>query len=294
MSWTLMEARIDWITCTAGTGQRGTDLLDAGLRIVATEHERGNPRRTSNFEGYHGTITKHAFAGWRLDGACVRLGGELARDHWRSVSEPGTNITRLDLAITGRSEPPDANVASISYNALPPDFAVRGRPTEYTLIQARLGGETLYCGRRASERFGRIYDKGRESRGEYPEGTWRFEIEYKGQAAKDVASYLRSRADIEQAIVGVVSMRFEEWRVQLPDFNVSDRWRDVGRKARTDNETRMKWLSESVRASIEKISTSYSGEEIRTALGLTVPNWVAGETRAHVLDQLAESNQPTT
>jgi hypothetical protein len=138
-----------------------------------------------------------------------------------------------------------------------------------------------------------VYDKGRESKGEYPEGTWRFEVEYKGQAAKEVGNYLRNFADIERKILTVVYSRFAEWQTPMPDFKVEESWRDVGRKALTDNQTRLNWLASSVRSSIEKVSTSYTAEEIRAALGLTVPNWVAGETRKAVLDSWAlEGPQP--
>lgn len=264
----LVEAHVDWITVTAGTGEGGPRLLDYGGALLASEREKGNFGRATNFEGYHGTQSTHLFVGWRLDGTCIRLGGGLARARWRDVVEQATNVTRLDLAVTVKRTPPDDDLARTYWNSLPAARTGAGRPTDYTLLQSRLGGQTLYCGSRASERFGRIYDKYRESKGHYPEGSWRFEIEYKGQAAKEVSAYLRGFADLGARIAGIVERRFFEWGIITPWSDVKYSWCETYIPPKTDNESRMKWLREQVRLSIEKMATGYTADEIRLALGL--------------------------
>jgi Replication initiation factor len=283
-TWKVMEAHVDWLTATAGTGDGGTDLLDLGSRLLSVEREKGNYGRPSNFEGYHGTISESLFVGWRLDGSCIRLGGGMARDWWRDVAGSARNVTRLDLAVTAICDPPDPAVALGHWNSLPPQRPGTGRPTEYQIIQARIGGATLYCGKRASERFGRIYDKFRESKGEHRDGSWRYEVEYKGQAAKEVSGYLRQHADLGPHICSIVARRFAEWGVVVPWPVPPWDWKETYQPKKTDNESRMKWLREQVRLSLEKLSTAYTADQIRLALGLQFGH----DAVARVMDQVAK------
>lgn len=267
-SWTLQEAHVDWLTCTAPTGDGGPRLLDLGTELLDESRTRGNTVRPSNFEGYHGNISEGIFAGFRLDGTCLRLSGRMARDWWRRVVEQGRNVTRLDLALTALGSPPEPHLALQSWNAIPEGRSTGGHPTDYTLIQTRNRGETLYCGVRASERFGRLYDKYRESKGVWRDGSWRYEVEYKGQAAKDVSSYLRDNAANEARIVGLLRRRFNEWGVEVVVAEPGIDWREGPIPSLTDDESRMKWLKSQVRQSIERIGTTFTADEIRTALGL--------------------------
>ena len=266
--WTLTEVSVDWLTATAPTGPEGIRLFDLGARLLASEAERGNPGRPTNFEGYHGTVSAHLFAGWRIDGACVRLGGRMARDWWRDVAGLATNITRLDIALTAKCEPPNPDYPREVFIELPAHGSRPGRPVEYSLIQSRIGGQTLYCGRRASEHFGRIYDKHRESKGQYPDGTIRFEIEYKAQAAKEIAGYLKAGADTVPRLIGIMRRRMQDWGVLLPVSDPGIDWRPSPIEVRTTQESRMKWLNEQVNVTVEKLSSSYTADQLRQALGL--------------------------
>lgn len=266
--WELIEARVDWITATARIGEKASGLLDFGATLLTSERERGNHGRPTNFEGYHGTTTKHCFVGYRLDGACIRLGGAVCGDNWRKVAEHATNVSRLDVAVTVTSEPTTDHLALDYYNASARTTRDVGRPAERTLIQSRLGGQTFYCGKRSSERFGRVYDKYAESKGLYPPGSWRFEIEYKGAAAKAVSDRLMQAPNERDAIQAILHNRFNEWDITVPWDVLHYSFNDRAPREQTDNDTRFKWLQESVRPSIEKLSAAYTAEQLRQALGL--------------------------
>lgn len=269
-SWTVLESQVDWITATARTGHGGTELLDLGATILTEERSKGNYGRSTTFEGYHGTVSQHCFVGYRLDGACIRLGGSLARDRWGEVAHIATNVSRLDVAVTAVSNPSTDHLA-VDYWRGTPRLAVRGgRQLEYTLIQTRGAGDTLYCGRRSSERFGRIYDKHFESKGLYPRGSWRFELEYKGGTAKEVASRLAAATDVPRAILGIVENRYQEWGMITPWDTVTATFSDRAPRTPTDNDSRMKWLTEQVSGTVETLSSSYTGEQLRKALGLQI------------------------
>lgn len=266
--WEVIEARVDWITITQRVGTPGDLLLDLGAKLLSKEREDGNKCSTRSFEGYYGSASAHVFSGWRLDGACVRLGGGMARDFWRDAARLATNVSRVDIAVTAISSPPDDHLASESWSRIPNRPSTGGRPTDYSLIQARLGGETLYCGSRSSEKFGRLYDKHRESRGQYPPGAWRFEVEYKGDDAKVVTNALLESENEANHIGLGVAARFRLWGVEVPWTPPPGDWVDTANYTPTTNETRFKWLGDTVRSTVENLSLHYSGEELRKALGL--------------------------
>lgn len=70
-----------------------------------------------------------------------------------------------------------------------------GRPAKYKMIASQDGPETLYLGRRASDRFGRIYDKFAESSKECYRDCLRYELELKNETARTVALLLDADSD---------------------------------------------------------------------------------------------------
>jgi hypothetical protein len=268
MDWELFESRVDWITATARTDGKGTRLLNYGAELLEEERERGNFARATSFEGYRGTQSKHAFVGYRVDGTCIRLGGELARDRWADVYGRSQNVSRLDLAVTGKGLPPTLTLAVEGWNGLPQRSQGEGRQTEYTLIQTRGRGDTLYCGSRSSARFGRLYNKSAQDPVDYPEGCWRWEVEYKRENADAVVDQLATARHIEAAIAGLVSNRFADWGVPMPFAVDPTDFSDKGHRKLTDDESRYRWLREQVSLSVDRLKQHYSIEELRRALGV--------------------------
>jgi DNA relaxase NicK len=174
----------------------------------------------------------------------------------------------VDLAVTARRSPPDAGIAREYWVALGERGPTNGKPAEYSLIQTSSRGDTLYCGRRASEHFGRVYDKHRETRGVYPDGAWRYEIEYKGQSAKEIVAFLGQTTDNESRIAAIVHKRFSKWGVETPWVPSISLPRLDGPNLPTDDERRLEWLRNQVRPAIETLTASYTGDQIREALGL--------------------------
>jgi hypothetical protein len=267
-NWQIIEARVDWITATARTGERATELLDHGASILYEERTSGNYGRPSNFEGYHGTATAHSFVGFRTDSAIVRLGGELARDKWRVVHGSSQNVSRLDIAVTVQDSETRTDLAVAYWDGIRERLPAVGRPTEVRLVQALRGGSTLYLGERSSDRFGRIYNKTAQTRGGYPEGCWRFELEYKKAVAAHVADTLAEAHGEPSGITQMVYDRYLAWGIECPWQREQSDITDTVHRDPTDNETRFRWLSDQVRASIERLSTSYTADELRIALGL--------------------------
>lgn len=272
MSWEMIESRVDWITATSRTTGSGNELVLLGSDISAIAQREGGAPRDAGFQGYFGRICGSSYYGWRADGTIVRLGGELAKRFWRDVVGAADNVSRFDCAITYSNETAGRNVAREQWENIPNKRGTNGHPVEYTLILTKLGGQTLYVGSRASDKFGRLYDKGYESKHTYPVGSWRYEVEYKGAVARSVAHSLLKSQSEEQAIWALVYARFHQWEIFCPGEAPALDWRDKSVYKQTTNESRFKWLQDNVSKTIERLSGDYTEGELRLALGLEFTN----------------------
>lgn len=267
--WVDNESHVDWITATCRQGSNPQRLLEKGLEIVGDEYAKGHDRKDWNFQGYRGTHAAGASAGWRMDGSIVRLSGAVAGLRWRDIFVLATNVSRIDLCVTARAGTARRDLAEEAYRAAIGAAKRGGAPSHFTLFISSGGGETLYCNRRISERFGRMYRKDVESEGVYPEGTYRWEVEYKGGMATQAVQAITSAPDSNQRSAELVEAEFRRWHVPfVPRAGQNCSNALAGLQRPTDNAKRMEWLATHVASSIEKMSTSYSEEEILRALGL--------------------------
>ncbi len=269
MPASIIEVRVDWLTATASHEQGATALLNKGLEIIGDYVNKGGSRNDWAFQGYRGTRTESAAVGWRVDGCCVRLGGFAAGDHWHNVVPLAGHVSRFDCAVTVQAEQGAGGFARQAYRAAIEAKPLVGRKPECTLLISTGGGETCYIGRRISDRFLRIYNKHAESRGVYPLGTWRYEVEYKGSLAEQVARSLVNSTDYAPRLLNTVHEEMVRAGVVPPwPMDSGDAIRPTTVKDKADNERRMEWLRTSVRTSIERLTAAYSERDILTALGL--------------------------
>ncbi len=265
----ISEIRVDWLTATSTHEQGATNLLNKGLEIVEQYVNTGGARNDWAFQGYRGTRSESAAVGWRVDGCCIRLGGRAAGDHWNSVVAMAGHVSRIDCSVTVQTEPGTRGIAREAYRSAVEAKRSLGRKPEATLVVSTGGGETAYIGRRISERFIRIYDKHAESRGVYPAGSWRFEVEYKGTLAGSIGSGLIATTDPDNCILNTVHQELVVVGV-VPPFepDTADAIHPTFVTDRLDNQRRMEWLRTSVRPSIERLTSSFSEREILEALGI--------------------------
>jgi hypothetical protein len=114
----------------------------------------------------------------------------------------------------------------------------------------------------------------------YPPGSWRYEIEYKGDIAEQVARALVISTDSTSLILNTIHEDLARVGVTAPwPMDSADAIRPTTVRDKLDNERRMAWLRTSVRHSIERLASSYSEQDILTALGL----WRRREPEDHAL-----------
>lgn len=237
---TISERRIDWLTCTARTGDRADTLETLGLAILDSAREFGDKIGPMGFQGYGGLASRHTFVGRRGDGVCVRLGGESASDYYVDVLSESDHCSRVDLCVTAYDATANITPADDIWRVAELDDPDSPSLPTVTRTQKRWGGYTTYVGSRASPIMARVYDKHAQSKGEYLNGSWRWELELKGHAAEQEAAYLMGDPKRESRAPAVIAEQFERWGLLVPWDASTDieLWRTPPRNSDLDQTAR--------------------------------------------------------
>lgn len=262
------ESGVDWLTATCNTRWRLLALRDLAVRMGAKLARAGYDVRDARRLGYVGWTVGQLTYGERQDGAMCVLSGAAASEWWGEVVPRASNVTRLDVQVTVGGLDAGAALAERHEREAIAHPATHGRPAAVSLTRQHQAGQTLYLGSRASESYCRCYDKHHESPADYPAGTWRYEVEYKGQAAAVLARGLLDAGASRERIPSVVWERFRRHGV-APLFDpalpaVSDRhsW------PISDDERRLRWLRDDVARTVRKLIEVGRETDAREALGL--------------------------
>lgn len=261
------SAGVDWITLTQQRTKASETLYDRGVAIVRAEVERGEDNQAWRWQGYRGYRCGGVSVGLRRDGFIVQLRSETARERALDIVPTADNVSRLDLQITARLDEARPQFIRSEYARLRRGRRKVGRPVEHTLIDSRYRGSSLYLGRRSSDSYGRLYDKGGEER-TAPLGTsMRWEVEFKRAAAAQATAELLTAQSSAAASADIVSAYFAGRGVRCVSSKYEGlkipRAPQVGAASR-----RFVYLSSIVAPMVEKLLEFYTREEIIKALGL--------------------------
>jgi hypothetical protein len=203
----VLSAGIDYVTVTARQGPKFGPLLAFGQALVGDEVVRGNKPRVVGGHGYVGHGAGHAAWGHRAADVLVTLSGECARLYGLAALDLADHAARLDLQTTVilPNLTPEECIKAARY--APEGRAGRGRPIRRRLLDDTELGVTCYLGSPKSQQIGRIYDKHRESSGEWPKGATRFEV----QMRKGHAEVWRQVAAVNALDAATVHAGVGEW-----------------------------------------------------------------------------------
>lgn len=188
MSTHIISAGVDWLTLSAVEGglETSLDLLaDRVGELSQAGYDTKSVRWPGGYDGWGvGPIS------WlsKGDAQLLVLSGATAAEfagRVMAVAPTKRRITRLDLQVT---------VADATITGDDMAIATRGNPQirQTGEIVNDRGGHTVYIGSRSSAQFGRFYRKYSTSLQEWPDATWRWEVEFKKPAADRVWSRLSS------------------------------------------------------------------------------------------------------
>ena len=274
------ESGVDWITATGLGGKQTQQMAEFGVNLLRESHELGNEYKPWGMAGFHGFKCGPMQMGQRNHELIIRASSDWAARYWREIYELADNISRLDVQATIADDRVPSERIKMHYNQGRCFAARRRNAGALSMYSTNDGPSTIYFNKRISDRFGRIYDKAAESGHEYFRGCVRYEVELKGDVAKCMAHqlFIASNAD---ALAGRHALQFFADRgltvaQYLPplssassgvqDFLTSDRLNP--RRSISDRDRQLKWLSKSVRSTVQKLITSGRLTDVQEALGL--------------------------
>lgn len=257
----MWDAAYDYVRLTA----RGTSENDASRQLyrIATRacvaRAMGGECRLAPWywQGYRGENGPGAAYGSREDGHIFQASGFSAHDA-RGMGLLWDNVTRCDVAVTvwyGQDE-----CSSIEHHAtvsrrFSASKGVSG--WKVTHIDGGEHGTTTYIGSRESDIFIRIYDKYRQSKGSKDyEKAIRYEVEFKGDAAKEVWAAAHRTTPDRFYLASLVANTCAARGAHLPRLaDASLAQAPVVKPPASDTERRLAWLRNQVRPSVEKLLT---------------------------------------
>lgn len=266
-SFEVVACGVDWLTCTGKNGIASWELeriADVEISVARQEHL---PMRAQNRIGFEGTALEHLFFGRREHDVMLQASGPDA-DRIAMLAVPhASNVSRIDLQVTVFTEGNEVELASAAWDRLKTLPNGRGRPRSFSLIVNHPVGQTLYIGSRSSDNFGRIYDKGVESRMGPAGLLWRYEVELKrDRAQRTSAEYVRSERPTEYAIGQVHHWMTE--RGVVPHF--PSEWAGADPRGLTPPDSRdvLRWFNESVSITVQRAIRRHGLSAVLASLGL--------------------------
>lgn len=263
----LYECGVDYITATATRSRRERTLRELGEELVCSEAQCGNEVRKWSGLGYHGKYAGSASFGVGAQGVMVRASSGVALEHWRTLAQWATNVTRLDVQVTLRVGPRATEYISSRWKEARRHWLDHPHLAEPKLRSGVNGAETIDLGSRQSERCGRIYDKHKETKLDHYAGCVRCEAEFKGGVSKAVASELLRQPPPSSSVIPYVLGFFRKQRVTLHLEKYEPTFIKGPRKT-SDRGRKLIYLEKSIRPLILSLIDSGDTNEVLTALGL--------------------------
>lgn len=264
----IKDVGVDWITCTCRDGETRDEFQNFGYSLLHSQSHSGTSISPWSFEGFEGLKTDGVAVGVTDDMTIIRLSSSTAWAYWRRVFELSTNCSRIDFQVTFGNIPNVTCLIHQSHNeALAYSDNTKLRPS-VELRDNNRRGPTLYLGVRTSARFGRLYDKYRESRSEHYSGCARAELQINGKAAVFAGRAVCSMPPSPNSVLSLVDGFFRR-RGVLPWWpDVASHHLTVPRQRGTTS-SRLRWLRLQVKPSLELLAAAGYGKAALEALGLT-------------------------
>lgn len=278
----LISAGVDYATFTTATGPRAYEAYEAAKKILAEESNSGNPEKPWRSFGYLGWASSHITLGRRLDSIVVRLSGELADYYWRRFQAMCDKCTRLDFAVTARCELASFDVAHLSLREARAWRKQRDSRIQLGYQFTEPGGKTVTVGARSSEKYGRIYDKYAEAGAPYEPGTWRWELEAKGDYAQALSHVAFSEPDRAKFVGSHCLTYFADRGISVPFEPGKVQWRYKRITERLSVERKLEYLRQSIAPMARELALAVGEKTVLDTLGLWPDNHTELQGQLHL------------
>ena len=263
----IKDAGVDWLTVSCRQSDTQSLFDEIGYTLLHVEAEAGAKVKPWKFENFEGLNAGMCAVGKRDDMSLIRLSSACAWSNWRRVFELATNCSRIDFQVTVRDVPDvDQLILSAHKSALDRVSAMK-RPYEVDLRLSNRRGPTLYLGVRQSQRFGRFYNKFRESKLAYYERCARAELQVNGKAAIFAGKVLLQSGRDPHDVIPYISHFFSR-RGVIPCWPDCAAHQIYVPRRRGNASSRLRWLRDQVRPALQSLADEGHMEEALEALGL--------------------------
>lgn len=263
----IKDAGVDWLTVTCREGETKSRFDELGYSLLHVESELGGKIVPWNFERFEGLNAGQIAMGQREDLSMIRMSSACAWSNWRRAFELATNCSRIDLQVTFREVPEVDALILESHKAALDHANARKRPTEVDLRLSNRRGPTLYLGVRQSTRFGRLYNKFRESKLTHYEGCVRAEMQVNGKGANFCGRALLQSSRSPDAVIPYVSSFFLSRGIR-PCWPYKEEYMFHIPRSRSNAGKRLTWLRTQVAPAVQQLISDGHFDATIEALGL--------------------------
>ena len=269
----VLEAGCDWLTLVVLHEDNAYDLIvQDWFDIIRAERVRTGLIEDSGKLGYVGLQAGSAFWGRRHDGDMLIISGGEANAYLQQATALSPRIRRADWQVTYVVEQPElwpvhqARKQADEANALLP----AGRQRKIHTHSDNREGYTLYVGSRQSDEFCRLYHKRAQAPERYPEGSWRWEVQFNGdKAGASVTAFLEASRTPEGYAMDLLRDWFRRRGIDTPWDSTSEidsRFTDV--LPATPLVDKLNWLYTQVGPSARLLSDQgHTAEVMRVLFG---------------------------
>lgn len=265
---TIVSSGFDWLTVTEVEGEFAKKLYDAAIKIEAHVTAEGHKRKDWAAMGYQGFGTGALKYGERgTNEAIMILTGSLAEKMAFTPNIRASRVTRVDVQVTVRFDPPLALLASSIHKVLEKAYAGKRRKPFLSLLQDQTG-DTLYIGKRNAEISLRFYDKSARMMEKNLGTCWRYEVQYRREAAKRAVRKIKAAPNPNLTAIGLVAAEFEKRKVSAR-FGAGRMVTaiEVGRTVTTED-GQIAWLEKCVAPVVAQLCFLGYEEQVINALSL--------------------------
>ena len=273
---------VDWITGVGLDPNTAWSMSQWASEMLTVELRKGNIRKSWGMAGFNGIACGQVQYGERNDEVIVRLSSEAAACSWRKLYQLSSSVTRLDVQVTVWSKLRPRNVVRNCHRKALRRSASLKRGPSVRLITSNDGSDTVYLGSRLSDVFGRIYNKGAESKLKYYEGAVRYEVQFQRKLVNVAVRRLAAKQNERDGVTEQVSGFFEArgCRLGILGEGIVNRLP----RSRTDTRRRLEWLGKAVRGSAQLLVSHGLGDEMLDQLGL----YISADGKLEVLDHVGQ------
>lgn len=265
--YVVLSAGIDWVTCTAKKGTPAANLESVAMLEVAHQRLSGVSPSPQVWQGFHGWRLDGLFFGNREHDVLLCLSGNLSNSLGPLAIAASSNVSRIDFAVTICSNGEQLTLAHDAFDYYKSRPKQNGRPRGFDLMLNSTGGETFYLNKRIGDHFGRIYDKGVESKLAPAGLVWRYEVEFKRRVAKLQSAELPPLEQLPTYISDLVHRWWTIRDVRPPwAFPLAETTLDSVAAARTADV--LTWYDKSLSVSIARSIKLFGLKQVLEALHL--------------------------